>query len=127
MSIKHHESPAGDAATPHLADAWSGSWGSIAPSNQVVGAIRFRKIGEESYSYPYHVIIRWHWKDGETEELEIKAAGDVITILGRGLEKLVDALDNGRLQQVFEQGSERRMEDNIKKVQIYSITIEESS
>jgi len=133
MSLKQHdhrELDKSDSSTALAEDSWSGPWGIIAPSNQVVRSIRFCKdnpeTGRESYSYPYHAIIRWHWMDGEKETLEIKVAGDVITILGHGLEKLVDALEFSRLQVVVEQIS-KKSANNDGKLQIYSITVERPS
>ena len=75
----------------------SGPWGRINPEPQSVVALRLCKktspSTEETHSYPYRVISSWHWRDGSEEELKIEAGSDLITVKGRGLDRLVEALD----------------------------------
>jgi hypothetical protein len=106
MSIKHRRGPSETPAPDSLTEEFKGFWGEIAPANQSVYAIRFcRGQGDEreSFSYPYHVLSKWHWTAGNPEILEVHAAGDSIRIEGRGLEKLMNALDVHRLIRVNDQ------------------------
>ena len=58
---------------------------------------------EESFSYPYRSLSSWHWRrEFQEEKLKIEAGPDVITIRGKGLIRLVDALDAGALEAVQE-------------------------
>jgi hypothetical protein len=83
-------------------DPWSDAWGKINPTPQSAQTLRFCKgtssSGEESFSYPYRSLSSWYWRrELQHEELRIEAGPDAITIRGRGLGRLVDALDVGAL------------------------------
>jgi hypothetical protein len=85
-----------------------GSWGRINPERESVVALRLCRNSsaatEETHSYPYRVLASWRWNSGGTgeEELNIDAGTDVITVRGRGLDRIVDALDNGLLAVLHE-------------------------
>jgi hypothetical protein len=58
---------------------------------------------QKTHSYPYRVLASWHWsKRADEEELTIKASADRITLRGRGLDRLVEALERGSLEIVVE-------------------------
>jgi hypothetical protein len=89
------------------ANAWSGPWGKIHPSPQSAQTLRLCKSitpsTEESFSYPYRTLSSWQWRrELQLEELKIEAGPDMITIRGKGLIRLVDALDTGALEAVRE-------------------------
>jgi hypothetical protein len=99
-------------------DSWSGPWGKINPSPESVFTLRLNKevtsSKEESFSYPYRNLSSWKWRrDFQAEELRIQAGPDLITIRGKGLIRLVDALDAGSLVFVREspRGSVARLEN----------------
>ncbi len=88
-------------------DPWSGPWGKINPSPQSAQTLRLCKrvssSAEESYSYPYRSLSSWQWRrELQDEELKIEAGPDAITIRGKGLGRLMDALDIGALEIVRE-------------------------
>jgi hypothetical protein len=88
-------------------DPWSGPWGKINPSPQSSLTLRLCKgvssSAEESFSYPYRSLSSWYWRrELQEEELKIEAGPDVITIRGKGLIRMVDALDAGALETVRE-------------------------
>lgn len=88
-------------------DSWSGPWGKINPSPHSAQTLRLRKgissAAEESFSYPYRSLSSWQWRcELQWEELKIEAGPDAITIRGKGLGRLVDALDVGSLEFVQE-------------------------
>ena len=91
-------------------DPWSGLWGKINPSSQSAQTLRLCKgassTAEESFSYPYRSLSSWQWRrELQEEELKIEAGPDAITIRGKGLIRLVDALDTGALETVRESSS----------------------
>ncbi len=89
------------------ADPWNGPWGTINPAAASSQTLRLCKgvtsSVEESFSYPYRSLSSWYWRrELQEEELRIEAGPDVITIRGKGLIRLVDALDAGALATVRE-------------------------
>ena len=100
---QRNESP---AAAPKP-DSWSGPWGKINPSPQSSQTLRLCKgvssSVEEIVSYPYRSLSSWYWRrEFQEEELKIEAGPDVVTIRGKGLIRMVDALDAGALEAVRE-------------------------
>ena len=65
----------------------------------------------------------WHWRNGVADEtLEIEAGTDLVTVIGRGLERLVDALERNSLEILNETpDSKSGMADD--PIQIYSINV----
>jgi hypothetical protein len=101
MSLKPKKSQA-PSAPINQKDELHGPWGRINPEAQSVGALRLCKgngDSEETTSYPYRVLSSWNWRSNhDQEELRIEAGPDVVTVLGHGLTRLVDALDVGTLE-----------------------------
>ena len=100
LKLKKSQTPSEPSS---VKDELSGPWGRINPEPQSVIALRFCKktssAGEETISYPYRVLSCWHWTRRPTdEELKIEASSDLITIKGRGLDRLVEALDQNALE-----------------------------
>jgi hypothetical protein len=87
-------------------DELHGPWGRINPEPQSVVALRLCKGNgstEETTSYPYRVLASWLWRNNrDQEELRIEAGPDVVTVLGHGLARVVDALDQGALETLRE-------------------------
>ncbi len=94
-------------------DSSAGPWGRINPTPQSAQTLRLRKrpssTTEHSFSYPYRTLSSWTWRrDVQQEELKIEAGPDAITIRGKGLVRLVEALDVGALELVTETAPETR-------------------
>ena len=84
-------------------DELQGPWGRINPESQSVITLRLCKktspFTEETHSYPYRVLSSWHWHGGGSEEeLKIEASSDLVTVKGRRLDRLVEALDRNALE-----------------------------
>ena len=110
-----------------MKDELSGPWGRINPEPQSVVVLRLCKktspSTEETHSYPYRALSCWHWRGGVADEtLEIEAGSDLVTVKGRDLDRLVEALDLGTLEILKERVSSKggTIEDSI---QIFSINI----
>lgn len=100
LKLKKSQTPS-EPSVPK--DELSGPWGRINPEPQAVVTLRLCKktssSTEESWSYPYRVLSSWHWRGGgDEEELKIEASSDLVTIKGRGLDRLVEALDRSALE-----------------------------
>jgi len=73
------------------------TWGVLAQDGEPVSSMRF-ECAVASYSYPYHRLDRWIFHPGDPERLIVQAGKDTITICGRELVSVRDALENGRLR-----------------------------
>jgi hypothetical protein len=102
MTLKHKKAPIQSEPASVKPENWSGPWGRINPTSSGFDVVRFcqrsEPRSEKTHSYPYRVISSWHWTDGASEELRIEAGPDQVTIKGRGLERVVEALDRGTLE-----------------------------
>jgi hypothetical protein len=99
-------------------DELSGPWGRINPEPQSVVVLRLCKktspSTEETHSYPYRALSCWHWRGGVAEEeLKIEAGSDLVTVTGRGLERLVEALDRSALEILCEGPTDVPSEDSV--------------
>lgn len=74
-------------------------WGRLVDEGKLAAVVRF-VTPQQTVSWPMHGLIRWIWTPGETESLVVHAAGATITVTGRKLDVVRDALDAGRLQQL---------------------------
>jgi hypothetical protein len=95
LKLKKSQTPSEPSS---VKDELSGPWGRINPEPQSVVVLRLWKktspSTEETHSYPYRVLSSWHWCGGAIEEeLKIEASSDLVTVKGRGLDRLVEALD----------------------------------
>jgi len=82
---------------------YKGPWGEIVHSEQhYLHFVRNVHGIEERWSYPYVTLTRRVFKKAETEEIEILAGGDTITIRGYGLEKFLEPLEKRRLVRVVQ-------------------------
>ena len=100
LKLKKSQTPSEPSSTK---DELSGPWGRINPEPQSVAILRLYKktspSSEETHSYPYRALSCWHWHGGVADEtLEIEAGSDLVTVTGRGLERLVEALDRSALE-----------------------------
>ena len=79
-----------------------------------------------TYSYPYRSLSRWKYrKSYSSEEILLQAVTDTVTITGRNLEKLVEALDHGKLDLVREMGEGDSMSSS--PIIVQSIAVKEAS
>ena len=100
LKLKKSQTPSEPSSTK---DDLSGPWGRINSDPQSVVVLRLCKktspSTEESHSYPYRALSCWHWRGGVADEtLEIEAGSDLVTVTGRGLGRLVEALDRSSLE-----------------------------
>lgn len=72
-------------------------WGELADAGQPVTVVVF-ECAEAAYSYPYHTLSRWVLSQGATETLRIQAGVDEVTIHGRNLKLISEALGSARLR-----------------------------
>ena len=94
--------PSSDGESP-LRDPWSGLWGSVVPDVKSLSMLRVELPAQngkqETHAFAYSGLSRWLCrKTGEDEELEIHFGKQLLKVQGRGLGKLIDALDEGRLK-----------------------------
>ncbi len=87
------------------AHALEGSWGIIVTRDTVLNALRFSREPDEITSYDYRVVIKWKWRPGPPESIRFIAGPDTVVVTGHGLRRLMDALDEGTLKAVFQEGS----------------------
>jgi hypothetical protein len=106
MTLKHKRPPTPPEPVSTKPDNWSGPWGRINPTSSGFDVVRFcqrsERSSEKTHSYPYRVISSWHWTGGAPEELRIETGADQVTVKGRGLERIVEALDRGTLEVLSE-------------------------
>lgn len=109
--------------TQALSTIWEGSWGSISPSPHSVETVRFCRVKNgvefELVSYPYRLLTRWSLHLNEPEQMQIEIADEIVVIIGRGLRRIMEALDGAQLQLVQEQ----RNEQPSGELAIYSIEL----
>ena len=94
--------PSPDGESP-LRDPWSGLWGSVVPDVKSLSMLRVELPAQNgkqvTHAFAYSSLSRWLFcKAGENEELEIHFGKQSVKVQGRGLGKLIDALDEGRLK-----------------------------
>ena len=112
-------------------DDLSGPWGRINPEPQSLVVLRLCKktspSTEETHSYPYRALSCWHWRRGVADEtLEIEAGSDLVTVTGRGLERLVEALDRSALE-ILRETSEIGSTEPENAIWVSAITIANES
>jgi hypothetical protein len=100
LKLKKSQTPSEPSS---VKDELSGPWGQINPEPQSAVVLRLSKktspSTEETHSYPYRALSCWHWRGGVANEtLEIEAGSDLVTVTGRGLERLLEALDRSSLE-----------------------------
>ena len=129
MPLKLKKSQTPSEPSPSKPDNWSGPWGRINPTSAGFDVVRFcqrpDRAPEQTHSYPYRVISSWHWTDNFPQELKIQAGVDLIMVKGRGLDRIVEALDRGTLEILCEVPYEpSSMEERQSPIWISAITIE---
>ncbi|AHF92559.1 hypothetical protein OPIT5_22300 [Opitutaceae bacterium TAV5] len=93
MSLKH------STDKPSVARPAVPAWGRLAEDGEATRAVCFC-IGERAVSYPADAIERWEFSPGNPDALVITAGQETVTVLGRKLVTLRDALNSGRLLEV---------------------------
>jgi hypothetical protein len=90
MALKHlaHKPPVPLPAAP--------AWGVVATDDESPGVLRL-ECAERTESLPYHTLTRWTLKPGAEDVLTVHAGSLVVTVRGRELAPVRDALDTGRL------------------------------
>jgi len=108
-------------------DPFSGPWGRI--HDDPMSTVRFQKTDKwnsVTYSYPYRSLSRWKYRKAySNEEIIIQAVTDTVTITGRNLEKLVEALDHQKLDLVREMGDGAALSSS--PIIVHSIAVKEAS
>ena len=83
-------------------DEWNGPWGIIEPVPHSVETLCLQIEHSAAqfcfYYYPYRTIGKWTYTIREIESLDIYVGGDRISISGRGLRRLSEALNTGQLR-----------------------------
>ena len=74
-------------------------WGRVTEEGRTASVIRF-ETKEGTFSWAWHTLSRWQWTEGDPQRLIIHVAGGLVTVSGRRLDVLRDALDAGRLERV---------------------------
>jgi hypothetical protein len=126
LKLKKSQTPSEPSSTK---DDLSGPWGEINPEPQSVVVLRLCKktspYTEETHSYPYRALSCWHWRGGVADEtLEIEAGSDLVTVKGRGLDRLVEALDLGTLKILCEGPVSEKEPVRISSIMISHLTTE---
>jgi hypothetical protein len=105
-------------------DEWDGPWGSIASEPQSVETLCIQieeVVGKPRiYYYPYRTIGKWNWQLDDPETLEIQIGGIQLSISGKRLRRLADALNLGQLR-LISVGPHRPLGDGIY---VHAIVIE---
>ena len=89
MSIKRRETDAATTA-PKITSC------AVVSVNPIT-VMRF-ELAERTVCCPLSSLSRWEWSNIGEEKLVIDLAKDRVTVTGRGLAAVLDALDAGRLQ-----------------------------
>ena len=129
MSLKHKKTPVPLEPESVNPDNWNGPWGRINPTSETFDVVRFCQGTSgrtlKTHSYPFRVISSWHWtQETDEEQVRIKAGADLITVRGRGLERIVEALDRGTLELVCEESD--LPDQSSRSISIFKIEIESS-
>lgn len=93
MSINSH--PGKDPLAPPAPRAW----GVVAAERQTASALRL-VLADRSVSYPVNELKRWEHVAGNPETITILAGREVVTIEGRNLVEVRQALDDARLREL---------------------------
>lgn len=99
------------------------SWGLVADAGENVTVVRF-ETPTGAHTFPYHTLTRWTLSSAN-DELRIHAGREVVTLRGRDLGVLRDALDEGRLKLV--RPAPARYESLRTGAAVRSIELEESA
>lgn len=75
------------------------AWGVVSEGDTIPGILRLECPGQ-SESLPYHTLTRWTLQSGTDDLLTLYSGNLVITLRGRELAPVRDALDAGRLVSV---------------------------
>ena len=124
LKLKKSQTPSEPSSTK---DELSGPWGRINAEPESAVVLRLCKktspSTEETHSYPYRALSSWHWAGGVSEEeLKIEAGSDLITIKGRALDRLVEALDRNALE-VLRENPNVSPNETEDKIWVFSIGI----
>ena len=81
---------------PVAAPSRTRSWGVLTDNGETAQVVRF-VVGDRSVSFPFHAFKRWEFAPGATDTLTIRIEQEIVTVQGRGLAVVRDALDAGEL------------------------------
>ena len=91
MALKGH--PEADPAAPLPRVR---AWGVLTDDDETAQVVRF-VIADRSVSFPFHAFKRWEFNPETTDTLVIRVEDEIVTVQGRGLAAVRDALDAGAL------------------------------
>lgn len=98
------------------------AWGQLSDEGRTASVVRFAVPGR-TWTFPYHVLQWWSLEAGDTETLSVHAGAQVITLRGRKLAAIRDALDSGRAELV-QQMSDRSVAANAGDTVVHSLTVQ---
>ena len=98
-------------------------WGELVDAGQSATVVVF-ECAEAIYTYPYHTLSRWVLVQGAAATLRVQAGKDEVTIRGRNLNAICDALGNARLRVL--RATNDRYQNQTDAVVISRITVETS-
>ena len=91
MALKGHPETEPSAPPPRVR-----SWGVLTEDEETAQVVRF-VVADRSVSFPFHAFRRWEFNPGTTDNLTIRIEEEIVTVQGRGLAAVRDALDAGAL------------------------------
>lgn len=91
MALKGHPEADLTAPLPRVR-----AWGVLTDDDETAQVVRF-VVADRSVSFPFHAFKRWEFNPGTTDSLVIRVEDEIVTVQGRGLATVRDALDAGAL------------------------------
>lgn len=98
------------------------AWGRVLDDGRTAAVVRFAVPGH-TWSFPYHVLQWWELEAGDTETLSIHTGVRVVTLRGRKLAVIRDALETGRVELV-QQMSDRAVAVHAGHTAVHSLTVQ---
>jgi hypothetical protein len=86
------------------------AWGIVVPESHSVETLSFCWFADGNevrrLSFPARIFVCWRWEKREPEIMTFWTVGEMVTVTGRGLKSLIEAMDQGRLQAVWHHAGE---------------------
>jgi len=91
MALKGHPEAEPTAPMPRVR-----AWGVLTDDDETAQVVRF-VVADRTVSFPFHAFKRWEFNPGTTDTLVIRVEEEIVTVQGRSLSVVRDALDAGAL------------------------------
>ena len=91
MALKGHPEADPSAPLPRVR-----TWGVLTDDDETAQVVRF-VVADRTVSFPFHAFKRWEFNQGSTDTLVIRVEEEIVTVQGRSLAVVRDALDAGAL------------------------------